>query len=75
MIAIGNDELGEEVRDGDLIVNIDTLKEFPVKFNHSADGSMCILTIKDDGEPCMVGIHGKLVSPWVKKQTLYGRTE
>lgn len=72
MIAIGNDELDGAVQDGDSIVNIDTLKEAKVKFNLTVDGSTCILTIEDEDEYFLVGVHGKLISPWVKKQTLYG---
>lgn len=72
MMAIGNDELNEAVQDGDSVVNIDTLKEAKVKFNLAVDGLMCILTIEDGAESFLVGVHGQLISPWVKKQTLYG---
>jgi hypothetical protein len=61
MIAIGNDELGQQVKDGDIIT--DGENEYIVKFNYSEDKLMSLLTIE---KSIMVGLQGKLLAPWRK---------
>lgn len=68
MLAIGNDELQEEVKEGDWIINLDSLLEGKVDFTYSTDGSISMLTLKKDDCTYMVGLQGKLMSPWVKRR-------
>ena len=62
-IAIGNDELEQQVQEGDVIT--DGENEYLVKFSYSDDKRMSILTVtKVDGESYLVGVQGKLIAPW-----------
>jgi hypothetical protein len=62
-IAIGNDELEQQVTEGDRIT--DGENEYLVTFTYSENKEMSLLTVKKaDGKSYMVGIQGKLIHPW-----------
>ena len=65
-MAIGNEELTETVKEGDVIT--DGKNSYPVVFNYSENRVMNLLSVKtEDGTSRLVGIPGKLFSTWSKK--------
>ncbi len=72
MLAVGNDELGQEVYIGDIIFNSQTGEEITIsKKNYGTDGEtgkiskMLLFYTKEDCS-YLIGVAGKLLNPWEK---------
>ena len=75
MYAIGNDELKEEVRIGDIVINTKTKERIMItvdSYSRDAEtGEVNILLIFNTDEECIsyiIGVNGRLINPWIKEK-------
>jgi len=67
MLAVGNDDLGEEVKEGDLVYNpvleIKGVVNFGVDVNGVKTNLLCGVAAKK-GSDYLCGVSGRLIYPW-----------
>ena len=75
MYAIGNDELKEEVRIGDIVINTKTKERIMItvdSYSRDAEtGEVNKLLIFNTDEECIsyiIGVNGRLINPWIKEK-------
>jgi len=62
MLAVGNEELGKTIKEGDLIT--DGNVKVVVAFSYSDDGEFSIGTFTKGNESYVVSVNGQLLKGW-----------